>query len=157
MATRSSSLSLRSPKLQRRNAQRRLLKCAAGVQLDPPEYNPSKSKVHLETPKNAYGLSVRQMAALGLTGDQVHKRFDIQAVLLLLDLWMGHEVVLGCFDVQGARRRGVCEREHTDCNTNGCGTSIEKISSRLAVVDSGCTDRVHWNAIGAVGDRIGDL
>ena len=81
MTPHASLLSLRARGLVRRSERRRLIcRNSMGVHLDPPEYDASKSKIRLDPPKHAYGLSVGQMAALGLTGDQVQKRFQVEAV-----------------------------------------------------------------------------
>ena len=77
-----SVLALRSRPYGHLHSGKRRLPCraASGVHLEPPEYDSSKSKVRLDSPRHAYGLSVGQMAALGLTGDQVQKRFSVEAV-----------------------------------------------------------------------------
>ena len=73
-----------------------------GVHLDPPEYDPLKSKIRLDPPKHAYGLSVGQMTALGLTGDQVQKRFQVEAVnaASLAKQNLEQRVLIGCSDSQ---------------------------------------------------------
>lgn len=75
------SLALRTRTALTRSKRRPLRpRCGAGLHLGPPEYDPDRSKVQLAPPKHAYGLSIRQMAALGLTGDQVQKQFQVEAV-----------------------------------------------------------------------------
>jgi len=79
--TSSSTLSLKSSRPTSRFTKPRFPnKCRVGLHFDAPEYDPSKAIICLDNPKHAYGLSVRQMAALGLTDDQVQKKFEVELV-----------------------------------------------------------------------------
>eukprot|EP00210_Caulerpa_lentillifera_P003629 g3464.t1 len=70
-----------------------LCRPVSSLNLDQPEYDSRKSKIRLEVPSHAYGLSTHQMAALGLVGDQVQRRFDINADSLTSSAHYSGEVV----------------------------------------------------------------